>query len=326
MENKNLLDLSKLPFKTKWVIDHVIEIQDEAAKEIAAAKTLAQVPKILPYEQYNINKVNATGFREKSFGYGCAPIMEKYPVAFSHGKYNEIADSLERIAEFKALDEEVYQRNLAISKNNFAAKEWILRIYKEMGINTRVPKKTRSIVNDYKDADFVTEVIRQCSVIAPYTVNGEWETVISKQKEIANNKRLKEQREKDEASRKEKEKAMTAILFEIATKYGMKLTAAPTVEEVEEMLLGQDEYLNLAVAMLNCRNDHSEYKQVRRALDQIGDVTPCDKEIIECVGGLLNPYDGDGRCFRDCEYSYDVLFGYAEAEVRADYDKIQGLK
>ena len=49
-----------------------------------------------------------------------------------------------------------------------------------------------------------------------------------------------------------------------------------------------------------------------------------DQEIFDCINGLITEIDYvDGRCFRDCEWNYDVLFGIVREQNLSLYEDYQ---
>ena len=55
-------------------------------------------------------------------------------------------------------------------------------------------------------------------------------------------------------------------------------------------------------------------------------MSPEDQEICDCIYKITQYEDVDGRYFRDCEYSYGVLFGKVDNTLLVDYTTVKELK
>jgi hypothetical protein len=94
-------------------------------------------------------------------------------------------------------------------------------------------------------------------------------------------------------------------------------------EYILTAILEHDKYLRLAHWMRKNRgdwNDGSWYAE--RGLGRFEAISPEDVEIFNCVQRGIDSFGsgmGDGRVFRDMEWSYDVIFTKADPKVMADY-------
>jgi hypothetical protein len=91
-------------------------------------------------------------------------------------------------------------------------------------------------------------------------------------------------------------------------------------KDVLEHLRGQHQRANLAVAMMNVRNDWSEGPdEVSNAIDAFTIETDEDKEIANSVlRNLGEGWDGDGRCFRDCSWNYHRIMATLPDQLHQD--------
>lgn len=99
-----------------------------------------------------------------------------------------------------------------------------------------------------------------------------------------------------------------------------------TIEEKLSEILKQDKYLYLAYFMKKNRGDWSDgthYASI--GLNNFKIETEKDSDIYDCVSKLINEWDGDGRCFRDCEYSYDILYEMVDVDIMSKYTKLDTL-
>jgi hypothetical protein len=116
------------------------------------------------------------------------------------------------------------------------------------------------------------------------------------------------QRERAAAAEREKQARLANVEpAEIILRYGMDRES--DWEDVLEALREKHQRVDLAVAMMNVRNDWSDGPdQVSHAIDRFNIETTEDKDIANSVmSNLGDGWDGDGRCFRDCEWNYDRL-------------------
>lgn len=96
--------------------------------------------------------------------------------------------------------------------------------------------------------------------------------------------------------------------------------------DVLEALRKRDKKLDLAIAMEDTRGDWSEgYWRVSNAVDRFTMETEEDKLILNDIMRHLGDEDIDGRCFRDTNYSYTVLFGMVDAQLLADANIVRNL-
>jgi hypothetical protein len=84
---------------------------------------------------------------------------------------------------------------------------------------------------------------------------------------------------------------------------------------IRENILKKDKYLALAYYLEKNRNDWNDGGAYAAAgLDMFTVETDTDQSIVEEIKAMIEDWDGDGRCFRDCEYNYNVLYGMVKDE------------
>jgi hypothetical protein len=128
------------------------------------------------------------------------------------------------------------------------------------------------------------------------------------------------QRERAAAAEREKQARLANVeLAEIILRYGMDRES--DWQDVLEALCEKHQRADLAVAMMNVRNDWNDGPdEVSRAIDRFTIETNEDKDIANSVmSNLGDGWDGDGRCFRDCEWNYDrLLSSVTDKQLVAD--------
>jgi hypothetical protein len=84
---------------------------------------------------------------------------------------------------------------------------------------------------------------------------------------------------------------------------------------IRENILKKDKYLALAYYLEKNRNDWNDgCDYAESGLGMFTVETDTDQSIVEEIKAMIDDWDGDGRCFRDCEYNYNVLYGLVKDE------------
>jgi hypothetical protein len=131
----------------------------------------------------------------------------------------------------------------------------------------------------------------------------------------------REEEEKRAAELEAKNIERMKIVGVLANKYDLLITADE--HAVLDAILAKDKYLALGHSLLLNRSDWSEGPDHAEAgLDKFTVESDLDIKIHDELRGLIDDWSGDGRVFRDCEYSYDELFSMVDAALLADYRTI----
>jgi hypothetical protein len=158
---------------------------------------------------------------------------------------------------------------------------------------------------DYLEKQY-HEFMRKCS---------EWKHSI--EEAAAKERREVETAEATKRAEVEKEAKRIALCL----KYGLDPMAS--TDDVREAILAKDKYLRLAYWMQRNRSDWTDgphYAEIGlRGFDATDEL---EREIVKCITGHIDDWQGDGRVFRDCEWSYDKLFGMAEPGIKKDLDSL----
>lgn len=129
------------------------------------------------------------------------------------------------------------------------------------------------------------------------------------------------QKEREEAAEKKKAKDET-LLVHMRVKY--KCEVEDGVYDVLRSIIDKNKYLFLAHWMQENRLDWNDGPDSARiGLDGFMVETEEDQKIYDAVSSRIEDWDGDGRVFRDMDYSYDVIYGMVDdAELMADYQRV----
>jgi hypothetical protein len=126
-------------------------------------------------------------------------------------------------------------------------------------------------------------------------------------------------RERAAAAEREKQAKLANVeLAEIILRYGMDREF--DWRDVLDALRDQHQRADLAVAMMRVRHDWNDGPDpVSNAMDRFKIETNEDKEIANSIlRNLGDGWDGDGRCFRDCEWNFDRLIASLPEQLGAD--------
>lgn len=121
-----------------------------------------------------------------------------------------------------------------------------------------------------------------------------------------------------EKEKKLKETKKEKLLATLKVKYSLDFDSDE--KTILEHILNKDKYLELAYAMEQNRNNWNDgYSKVKNALNSFLEETEEDIKIVEELESVIGEnWDGDGRIFRNINYSYDVIYGMADKELFDD--------
>lgn len=97
---------------------------------------------------------------------------------------------------------------------------------------------------------------------------------------------------------------------------------------IREEILKKNKYLMLGYWLEENRNDWNDGCDLaEHGLDRFEVESDLDREIYQNIeSNCGEEWDGDGRCFRDCQYNYNVLYDLCEDEIlKSDLDKLKEL-
>lgn len=214
------------------------------------------------------------------------------------------------------------QRRIA---NNKAIYERIMGLIRNSGLkeSIRVKKTGRGIGYNTVEAPWVSSI----RTLIPMADN--WASCLqmfeSWKRENAEWRRKLDAEAAAEKRKKDAEEAKIAAEVtrrELLSRYGLGPEA--DLSDCLDAILGKNKYLRLAHYLQKNRGDWSDgYDYAETGLSGFEVETPTDREIEANISGLIENWDGDGRCFRDCEWSYGAIFGLVEdPQLMADYTKV----
>lgn len=252
-----------------------------------------------------------------------------------HKKIFTISEELIRqfseiIKEAKLLDNIKFEEAKLALQNNKKLYDLIIADLSEKQIPLLDIKitKSRGISTTSKVPNALSKNLRElcgidCSLYDPSRINA-LNTELSKMKEHLNIYQSKILNIENEKAAKESMQKKFMILGQIAGKHNASHNTTP--QGVFDELLSQDKYLALGHALFSNRSDWSNgCSYAKEGISYFTVANSLDSDISAEIWDLIDNWDGDGRCFRDCLYNYDKLFELANAELYRDYVKIRDL-
>lgn len=254
----------------------------------------------------------------------------------SYNKMTSVEQINKKLEEYKLMleanitaIEETHKTNLAAIENNKLVKEKVAFVMGQIGMPTTYSKtyyktnRSRTPTTETVRAGWFDDVQR-------IAVSDGYEAKISAAKQAFESLKKKaaqeiEELRKQEQVKEKEEKAKKEVLAKarLQVKYG--LTEDSDWDEVLEALDKKDKYFMLARAMNDVRNDWNEgFGRVQYAISNFATETPEDEEIYGEIHTLAyESEDIDGRCFRDCEYNYTVLYAKVDEDLMKDYETLK---
>lgn len=260
------------------------------------------------------------------------PCKQRYSSYYNDNNLLELKKLLENCETDLAENVKLHEENLPKLEHNKDVKKSIIQFMESHGVyktfkvyDIPTPRSTNKKWLT-KNAGYLSDLDRLFIISDNFeTVKSNYEREIQSIKEkirmLTNKKELEDRLLKQELENNKNKKVLLAKYFKLLEKYGIE-DSNYDVSEFLELLLGKSKYLRLADAMSDCRGDFSLYYLVENALCLLDDENELDKQISEDISYYLNPYEGDGRVFRDCEYSYTVLYDMVDKDLLEDYNFI----
>jgi len=321
-------DDEKLPYKGKLAVSYLLDAITESTNEVEKYKAAAQKDwKIIPYKSYlyyshqfecEYESTSVWGIRkEKKFREASQGIYDSY----------QFIDNIELIDEIWEKDKIIYAENIEIAKKNLSSYNGLIDLIKLMGVETRCKNaKSRKVIADWIDCEFVTELKSKCNVFAPSLPD--WYGFKRKAAEQVQKRQAAEREKKLEEEQKKKEAEKIKLFLELIKKYDLTFfNGLPDMNEIIEAIILKDKYLYLSHYLELNRNHWSDgCLYAKTGLNRFEVNSDIDKEIYSEISNLINDWDGEGRVFRDCKWNYSILISLVDKNILSDYEKLLEYK
>jgi len=242
--------------------------------------------------------------------------LKPYPSYPYNLEQKELDQWYEKCKVIREENKPVIENNLKIYNE---AKRYLLSIGMPESKSVNVAKRGRNPKWERQNLGWVTDLYSNIPTSDYFTSNVE-EIYKRRCEEItrkaAEQKALEEKRERELHRQKSQESKLRKMVA-LQIKYDVDDN-----DELLDKILGSCKYLHLGHYLSKNRidyNDGTDFAEL--GLDKFAseEFVGEDALIYDEIQDLINNWDGDGRCFRDCEYNYDYLFGKVDADLYKDY-------
>lgn len=216
---------------------------------------------------------------------------------------------IDKIAEY---DQEKHKNNIFKNKSNNETYKALSNLLKRIGISEKYYgyRTNRSKQKEWLYYNWVSEIYSQ--IPKDYSEN-KLEELIKKHKDsiqkIYDNeiKRIRDEEKKKEKERIEKERNKKLVY--LLSKYDLELNC--DWYNLLGKIINKNKYLRLAYYLELNRSDwHNGCSYAEMGLRDFSIDNELDQKIYDDITYYIDNWIDckDGRCFRDCEYNYSVLY------------------
>lgn len=311
------------------------EMKSKLDEVIPKPKQYIKLPDLYKYSLVIDNRYSGESIHLNGYPSAMLTIKDFYGNAVDMPTEQQFTERLKTLfgllEKYEKDCEVVIAQNKEIQVYNQAIAAKVNSIMKELGVpdtyftkEYKSPRSTKATEVKHS-AGYLGDLQRLLGSPPQPSVN-----VVSKRKELQDeyNKRIRgiqeaqRKLEQEEAKRKAEQDLML-----LRAKYTPDNSGSDKYE-VLHAILSKNKYLYLAHYLHMNRNDWNDgYDYAERGLDGFTVETPEDEKIYTEIRSLIDDSDYvDGRIFRDCNYSYDYLYGLVEDEqLLKDHQKIVGM-
>lgn len=222
----------------------------------------------------------------------------------------------------------VIERNRAAVANNLLVFENLVKAFESLGLKTHYRKyKGNTLKYNEIEHEWHKELRQTIPKQEPLTLDSlekQHRLAIDSVKKWEN--KIEAAQQKIEYDRVQNEKKVRAdrLTGILAQKYGVDLSSDG--REVLDILLLKDKYLRLAYYLEKNRGDWNDgYSYAETGLRGFTCENDIDGQIVDEITSLIEDWDGDGRCFRDCQWNYSALYEIAKTERPELYADFKAL-
>lgn len=315
---------------SKQLLDELLDLQIKLEKEKLnkelGTKSLFDLEKmVIDIVSVGNYKSFPSGFESSNY-YG----SEKYETESSITSVCERA-----IAEYSTILEDCkirHEQNIPAIENNKKIVEGIKLMMEKFGVRGswtewRYPSsRSRTKKEETVHCRWLTEVNKFIQTNDGF---GQVETWYKTRMDEIEKWKIKKLQELDEKKRKlateEETKKKNRLLAQFQVKY--ELSPDSDWKDILETILDKNKYLKLGHALEQNRNDWNDGTwYAEQGLNEFKIEGDLDQEIQDCIYSQIEDWDGDGRCFRDCDWSYDALYSLVEdIKLIEDFNSVKSM-
>lgn len=251
-----------------------------------------------------------------TFNFAGAKVMQLEPLKMPSWSFNAEHPNAQKIAdEMYAQDKEISKRNQEIIANNRKVYDALVALMKNLGFSTvkrgkLVRGKRIGETSDWAQHLYMIPTHEITNIDSLYE---QWCKQIS---DLAKKRKEMEDKKEKEREAEDKKRAELRLVVGLGIKYGQEFSS---IGNAIHYLLSRDKYLRLAYYLSKNRGDWSDGPSyAEMGIENFNIETADDVKIYKEISGLISDWDGDGRCFRDCEWNYGELYGMANKDLKND--------
>ena len=235
-------------------------------------------------------------------------------------KLGEILKSIDALGH---LDSLIIEKNTEINKRNKDLWKRMEDIFGQLGIPLTAYTAIRKNKSELRTVPYIADMKTKFNLNYSYSMKSVDELkdrIRDSWNKVSSDIRMKriEKERKELADKTQRENDIK--LGKFIAKYIPDSTDG-TYSDVLYAILAKDINLELAAEMVAVRGDFNRgTRGIQRIIDR-----HTDSRIIAAISSAIQNWDGDGRQFRDCEYSYDALFALCSPELVVDYNEVSSI-
>jgi hypothetical protein len=234
-----------------------------------------------------------------------------------------------RVEEKEKEANEVLQHNILAHKNNLVIYHGLESLFKSLGIDKKRwgYANTRSKKAEWLPNLFLSALISTITITDPHREYSSFTSKIARMRwELTEAQKEAERKENIQKIEDERKSKYNATILEMA-KYAVKYNCDNDYQSIVDAILNKDKYLRLAYYLRKNREDWTDgYSYAEQGINGFTVVTEQDKEIDSAINDAITNWDGDGRIFRDMEWSYDAIEELASPEVIKDLEIVESFE
>jgi vacuolar-type H+-ATPase subunit I/STV1 len=247
-----------------------------------------------------------------------------------------VANARKTVSEWRDKAEKMHASNIDAIANNEKARARIESVMSAIGIpqtyttHEYKTKRSREKTAIKNVAGYRGDIERWLPVSDNYDV--EMKRYVELEQQINDFERKMQAEERQQAAEKERKeqeeirkRKADLELVALLSKYGLPIETDEYT--LFDTIVNSNKYLRLAHYMQRNRDDWSDGPSLAQyGLDSFSAETETDREIYEQVSDRISHWDGDGRVFRDMEWSYDQIVSFGvPCDLHTDYQKAYAM-
>lgn len=279
--------------------------------------------------QEDINLLSCNGLKKQELNKWDKNYLSSFYESYIKTEYDLNNKRKQYEKEFNEI-KEIHETNISIIENNKKVLQQAVRFMNDLGLSeTEYYQKRKYGKNYTKTSEWKTSIEKMIPTTDGFSYCESRFRDLNNSLDRIEEKFRKEkiQKETELKRKKEKEQKLEKIIslrININNEYNSNIDGG--FEDIKEFLLQKDKFLNLAYSMESVRGYWGNgCGIVREAIESLDTKNELENKIYECLSECCEDFD-DGRVFRDCEYSYGVIYGMADKKVYEFWTELCDIK